>query len=559
MTQELKEISIATMRNWTRIWTDNFSSKLKSRANKRLSEKRFIPEEYAKYTSIIEWAYWYYHLWFTIKEIIFSIALNLTNSVSNTFLDWELKNWNIWNDRVIKEFLEIDIEWEWDILWWVYQSLLTEWEKNKKWSYYTPDYVVINQINDFFTDWKKVIDPCCWTWQYLINIPSSNPLNIWGADLDEMAVKIARLNLMIKYKNINFEPNIFHTDSLLIEWWLFGQSLLQEDFFDIVWTNPPWGSKIEKKYSWYSITSWESFSYFIERWLKLLKKWGVLSYILPESILNVKTHEDIRKVMLNYDILSIHELWRIFTWVFTPAIRIDIKKQDEDWNIDIYSNDKNYTINKKLFQENSNLTFSIHINENDNDILQKIYSKNSIFLNNDNALWALWIVTWNNKEFISETPKDWFIPVYTWKEVLEYKLWKAKKYLLYNPEKYQQMAPLDRYKANPKLIYKFISKKLVFSLDTEGVFTLNSANIIVPKIDYPIKVIAALFNSKLYQQIFQKKFNSIKVLKSHIQELPLPILEKNEYNFIENLFDKVLLWTAQKQELDEYIFNCLIK
>jgi len=559
MTQELKEISIATMRNWTRIWTDNFSSKLKSRANKRLSEKRFIPEEYAKYTSIIEWAYWYYHLWFTIKEIIFSIALNLTNSVSNTFLDWELKNWNIWNDRVIKEFLEIDIEWEWDILWWVYQSLLTEWEKNKKWSYYTPDYVVINQINDFFTDWKKVIDPCCWTWQYLINIPSSNPLNIWGADLDEMAVKIARLNLMIKYKNINFEPNIFHTDSLLIEWWLSGQSLLQEDFFDIVWTNPPWGSKIEKKYSWYSITSWESFSYFIERWLKLLKKWGVLSYILPESILNVKTHEDIRKVMLNYDILSIHELWRIFTWVFTPAIRIDIKKQDEDWNIDIYSNDKNYTINKKLFQENSNLTFSIHINENDNDILQKIYSKNSIFLNNDNALWALWIVTWNNKEFISETPKDWFIPVYTWKEVLEYKLWKAKKYLLYNPEKYQQMAPLDRYKANPKLIYKFISKKLVFSLDTEGVFTLNSANIIVPKIDYPIKVIAALFNSKLYQQIFQKKFNSIKVLKSHIQELPLPILEKNEYNFIENLFDKVLLWTAQKQELDEYIFNCLIK
>lgn len=559
MTQELKEISIATMRNWTRTWTNNFSSKLKSRANKRLSEKRFIPEEYAKYTSIIEWAYWYYDLWFTIKEIIFSIALNLTKNISNSFLDWELKKWEIWNDRIIQEFLEIDIEWEWDILWGVYQSLLTEWEKNKKWSYYTPDYVVINQINDFFTDGKKIIDPCCWTGQYLINIPSSDPLNIWGADLDEMAVKIARLNLMIKYKNINFEPNIFHTDSLLIEWWLFGQSLLQEDFFDIVLTNPPWWSKIEKKYSWYSITSWESFSYFIERWLKLLKKWGVLSYILPESILNVKTHEDIRKVMLNYDILSIHELWRIFTWVFTPAIRIDIKKQDEDWNIDIYSNDKNYTINKKLFQENSNLTFSIHINEDDNDILQKIYSKNSIFLNNDNSLWALWIVTWNNKEFISETQKDWYIPVYTWKEVLEYKLWKAKKYLLYNPEKYQQMAPLDRYKANPKLIYKFISKKLVFSLDTEGVFTLNSANIIVPKIEYPIKVITALFNSELYQQIFQKKFNSIKVLKSHIQELPLPILEKNEYNFIENLFDKVLLWTAQKQELDEYIFNCLVK
>lgn len=555
MTLELKEISIATMRNWTRTWTDDFSSKLKSRANKRLSEKRFIPEEYAKYTSIIDLAYCYYDLWFTIEEIVFSIALNLTKNVSNSFLDWELKNWNILNDRIIKEFLEINIEWEWDILWGVYQSLLTEWEKNKKWSYYTPDYVVINQINNFFTDWKKVIDPCCWTWQYLINIPSSDPLNIWWADLDELAVKIARLNLMIKYKNVNFEPNIFHTDSLLIEGWLFWQSSLQEDFFDIVGTNPPWGSKIEKIYNWYSITSWESFSYFIERWLKLLKKWWILSYILPESILNVKTHEDIRKIMLKYDILSIHELWRIFTWVFTPAIRIDIKKQDEDWNIDIYSNNKNYTINKKLFQENSSLTFSIHIDQENNDLMQKIYSKNNIFLNNDNSDWALGIVTWNNKEFISENQKDWYIPVYTWKEVFEYKLWKAKKYLLYNPEKYQQMAPIDRYEAKPKLIYKFISKKLVFSLDTEWVFTLNSANIIVPKIDYPIKVITALFNSELYQQIFQKKFNSIKVLKSHIQELPLPIFDNDTYHFIENLFDNVVSWKAEKKELDEYIFN----
>jgi len=555
------EISNATIKNWSKTWTNNFSSKLKNRANKRLSEKKFIPEEYIEYTSIIESAYLYYNLWFSIKEIIFSIILNMTKDISNIFLNWELKTWDIWNDRIIKDLLNIKIEWKWDILWWIYQSLLTEWEKNKKWSYYTPDYIVKEQIDIFFNDWQKIIDPCCWTWQYLINISSSNPLNIWGLDLDELAIKIARINLMIKYSKINFKPNIFHTDSLIIEIEneLSNKFLLQESSFDLVITNPPWWSKIEKKYNWYSIKSWESFSYFIERWLKLLKKWWILSYILPESILNVKTHEDIRKIMLEYDILSIYELWRIFTWVFTPAIRIDIKKQDEDWNIDIYSNNKNYIINKKLFKDNSNLTFSIHINEQDNDFIQKLYSKSNIFLNNDNSEWALWIVTWNNKEFISESYKDWYIPVYTWKEVFEYKLWKAKKYLLYSPEKYQQMAPLDRYKSKPKLIYKFISKKLVFSLDTEWVFTLNSANIIIPKIDYPIKVITALFNSELYQQIFQKKFNSIKVLKSHIQELPLPILKNNEYNFIENLFDEIINWKKEKKKLDNYIFNLLTK
>ncbi len=557
MTLEFKEISVATKRNWLRNWRDDFSNKLKSRANKRLSQKRFIPLEYTKYTFIIELAYHYYSLWFNIEEIIFSLALNLTKNVSNSFLSWELKKWNIPNHRIINEFLDIKINPKWDILWWVYQSLLSEGEKNKKGSYYTPHNVVINQISDFFVDWKTIIDPCCWTGQYLINIPSTDPLKIWWADLDKMAVKIARLNLMIKYKNITFEPNIFHTDSLLVDGWFFETSSLPESFFDIIATNPPWWAKIEKNYNWYSITSWESFSYFIERGLKLLKEWGILSYILPESILNVKTHEDIRKIMLKYNILSVHELWRIFTGVFTTAIRIDIKKQNEDWDINIYSSNRNYLINKKTFQENSSFTFSIHIDKKDQDILQRIYSKNNIFLDNNNADWALWIVTWNNKEFISEDPNDWYIPVYTGKEVFEYKLWKAKKYLLYAPEQYQQIAPLEKYQTNPKLIYRFISQKLIFSLDTEWVFTLNSANIVIPKINYPIKVITALFNSELYQKIFQKKFNSIKVLKSHIQELPLPIFDNNTYNFIEQLFDKVVAWQAPKKELDEYIFNLL--
>lgn len=553
MTYEWKDISVATIRNWTRIWTNNFSHKLKSRANKRLSEKNIIPEEYIKYTSIIEMAYWYYNLWFTIQEIIFSLILNITKNVSNTFLEWELKKWNISNKKIINELVEMTIDGSGDILWWIYQSLLTEWEKNKKWSYYTPDYIAQEQINNFFKEWNIFLDPCCWTGQYLLNIPTKYPKNIWGTDSDELAVKIARINLMVKYPDTHFEPNIFHLDSLT------NSPILKEWFFDVIATNPPWWAKLDTQYFWYSITSWESFSYFLEKWLKLLKKWWILSYILPESILNVKTHKDIRKEILKYDILSIHELWRIFTWVFTPAIRIDIKKQNKNWNINIYANNKNHITEKKIFKENSNLEFSIHINEENNKLLQKIYSRKNLFLSNENADWALWIVTWNNKEFISDIMKDWYIPIYTWKEVFEYKLWKNKKYLLYNPEKYQQIAPLDRYQATPKLIYKFISKRLVFSLDTEWVFTLNSANIIVPKLNYPIKVITALFNSELYQQIFQKKFNSIKILKSHIQELPLPILDNDTYIFIEKLFDKVIEWKAKKQELDEYIFNLLTK
>ena len=55
-----------------------------------------------------------------------------------------------------------------------------------------------------------------------------------------------------------------------------------------------------------------------------------------------------------------------------------------------------------------------------------------------------------------------------------------------------------------------------------------------------MKVIVSLFNSELYQRMFEKKFSSIKVLKSHIQSLPLPIFEEEKVKEIEKIFDEVI-------------------
>lgn len=536
---------------------DDLSWKWTKRANKRLSEKQFIPNEYIKYTDVIMIAYKFLSEGFSIKEILYSVSLNLSKNIKNIYIWEELKSWNISDNAIIHDLINYEIsEYKWDLLWWIYQSLLTEWEKNKKGSYYTPDFVVIDQISSLFKDGYTVLDPCCWTWKYLINIPSSNPLNIWGFDSDEIAVKIARINLMLKHPLKNFKPNIILLDSLDME--QNQLNWIKDNYFDLVMTNPPRWSKITKQYWWYSITSWESFSFFIERWLHLLKDSWILSYILPESILNVKAHADIRKIMLNYDIVAIHELWKIFTWVFTNVIRIDIRKNKEDWVIDIYSNKKTHNCPKIDFKNNSDYIFSIHIKKEDNELFSKLYNKQHILLDNINSDRALWIVTWNNKSFVSDLPGVWYIPIFTWKEVTPYKLLPPKKFLLFKPEKFQQIAPLKKYYTKPKLIYKFISKKLVFSLDDEWVFTLNSANILIPKIDYPIKVIAALLNSKLYQDVYEKKFNSLKILKSQIQELPLPILSNEEYKKIEDLFDKVCNSTISKEKVDDYIFNLLL-
>ena len=460
-----------------------------------------------------------------------------------------MHSWEVKKDRIISEIVDfpIDENNEEDILWWIYQYLLLEWEKNKKGSYYTPKNIIHNQIKDFFIDWQKVLDLCCWSWNYLINIPSTDPLHIYGADKDPIAVKLARINLMLKYKTIDFKPNIFCFDTLTTKHF-------EENFFDLIISNPPYWAKIESDYKSNIVTSWESFSFFIEKWISLLKDNWVLSYILPESLLNVQKHKDIRKFLLNYSILDIQELGRIFNWVFSPIIRIDIQKKPYSW----FSGTSK--IKQEDFLQKKNYVFLLNQNNEIDRIIDKLYSHKSLFLDNKNSDWALWIMTWNNKHFLVEKEQDWTVPIYSWKEVKPFSLIKTERFLKFQPSLFQQIAPIEIYKTKPKLIYKFISNKLVFALDNEWVFSLNSANIVIPKIDYPIKVILALFNSELYQIVFQNKFKSIKVLKQHIQQLPLPILENKHIKEIEKMVDKILQdWNLEeKEKLDNYIFNILI-
>ena len=51
------------------------------------------------------------------------------------------------------------------------------------------------------------------------------------------------------------------------------------------------------------------------------------------------------------------------------------------------------------------------------------------------------------------------------------------QYIVFEKEKFQQVAKIENYRL-PKIIYKFISKKLCFSVEENGLLTLNSANII---------------------------------------------------------------------------------
>ncbi|HHD92213.1 MAG TPA: hypothetical protein ENL06_01135 [Candidatus Portnoybacteria bacterium] len=333
--------------------------------------------------------------------------------------------------------------------------------------------------------------------------------------------------------------------------------------FDVITTNPPWGVHFSKgdkeklKTLYPQIKSFESFSYFLKKSIDLLNDKGVISFILPESILNVKIHKDIRKIILrNTQIKNIFYLDRVFKNVFTPVIRLDITKEKKSQKIKIIKEEKEvYDINQSAWENNQDFIFNIHASSIDTDIINKVYSTNHTNLTN-NADWALGIVTGNNKKYIFTEKHKGFEPIYRGQDVKKFVLKKPTNYILFTPKKFQQVAPIEKYRAKEKLIYKFISKKLVFAYDNKQRLTLNSANIVIPKLkDYPIKVIAGLFNSSLYQFIFQKKFSSIKVLRSHIEQMPLPFWSEKTFEEICFLVDGIIQGENNFKRLDNYIFK----
>ena len=53
-------------------------------------------------------------------------------------------------------------------------------------------------------------------------------------------------------------------------------------------------------------------------------------------------------------------------------------------------------------------------------------------------------------------------------------------------------------------------------------------------------MIVALFNSSPYQFLFQKKFSSIKVLRNHIEQMPLPLWDEKTFSEIIKIVNEII-------------------
>jgi SAM-dependent methyltransferase/predicted RNA-binding Zn-ribbon protein involved in translation (DUF1610 family) len=307
--------------------------------------------------------------------------------------------------------------------------------------YYTPsfvvDYIVKHAFRPVLDKCKtidqlrkvKVLDPACGSGSFLIKAldvlndkykelgevgDETTKLqilthNIFGVDLDEQAVEIARLNLCInsldgKMKLPYLTDHIKCGNSLIsgtdaelkkyfganfrdkhpFNWEEEFPDVFKQGGFDVVIGNPPWSSKINseenkilaKKLGWPE-KNINICALFINKGLDLARDGGVLAFLLPKVVIKNTAYFNIRKKIIEE--LHISNLFDFgqFPGVASDAVGLVVKKlrSDSKTKIQFLNNNeivKENDLDQKIYGENSSFIFSLDLNPEIQLLLDKI-------------------------------------------------------------------------------------------------------------------------------------------------------------------------------------------
>ena len=433
-----------------------------------------------------------------------------------------------------------------DVLGLLYLSLSDLADRKARGAYFTPTKIIKRIINNIKFSCGDILDPCCGTGNFLLQLPTDVKLeNIHGNDIDPTSILLTRINMALKFqtKDIDLLRKNFTISDFL--------KAKNTNFYKYIIGNPPWGYKfstdeiknLSKIYQCTNGKNVESYDVFVEKSLSILEQDGILSFVLPEAILNVKNHQPTREYILNNASCSYLEyLGNMFDKVQCPSIILQLKKEKQafqTYGMRVKTSKRDFIIEtkRKITEE----VFNLDLNDQEYLIFDKIMNlPNCVYLKN-NGIFALGIVTGDNKNLLSKVQTENFEPIIKGSDISKFKIRTATNFIKFEPQNYQQVAPVEYYRTPEKLFYKFISNKLIFAYDNHQTLSLNSCNILIPKFkDLDIKYIMAVLNSSVAQFLFQKKFNSIKVLRSHLESLPLPKCDKKTQQQIINTVNKIL-------------------
>ncbi len=398
--------------------------------------------------------------------------------------------------------------------------------------------------------------------------------NLYGVDINEESVEIAKLSLWLRTAQPNRKLNDLNNNikcgNSLIEdikvagekafnWQKEFPQVFQKGGFDVVIGNPPYVRQelfkdikpfLELNYKCYNSVA-DLYTYFIEKGIKILKKDGYFSFILPNKFLKATYGKEIRNTIKNnISVKTIFDFddYPVFADATTYPLIFVFTKQKHDSTF-TYSE-----INKKtrefplasLLKNQKGLPYSIIEDESEWNffssemisVFNKV-AKRSIPLSEVvNKQIYLGIKTGKNEAFIIDketkqlildedpTASAIIMPVATGQEIYRYRFDDGEKFLLFTQfdldiktlyptvfkwlqnyegdlikrgdkgKNWWNLRPCDYYDKiqQPKIIWRSITNQCGFYLDNEGSLLLSNNNYFIASKSF---CLLGILNSRL--------------------------------------------------------------
>ena len=432
-----------------------------------------------------------------------------------------------------------------DTLGLIYLSLMELSKRRQSGRYYTPQSLTDTAVETLQVARGRVfLDPCCGSGNFLLRLlrRGARVEDLYGCDLDGFSVTLARINFVLSGNcsdKDTLQEHLLKCDTITC------RSLPQ---IDVVLGNPPWGScddeKVVSRYARTLICAEKKrpcfADLFVERSLNLLKDGGIVQFVLPEALLNVASHETIRSFITEHArVRSVRYLGEVFHAVQCPSVILTLEKtsfSNASGDVIVNVGDSNYIVRR----QRKGSDFNFKVTDQEALVLDKMDDLEHCVKLKGHAKFALGIVTGSNNNSIFKQKIEGSEAVLRGLDIEPFKINPPDSFIKYEEGAFQQVAPMELYRAKEKLVYRFIAKYPIVAVDTHGMLTLNSCNLLVPEFeDLSATYLAAVLNSSAVRFYFEKKFHTIKILRSLLEEVPVPVASKEDQMYIEFLVEEL--------------------
>ena len=400
--------------------------------------------------------------------------------------------------------------------------------------------------------------------------------NLYGVDINEESVEIARLALWLRtakpHRKLNsLNNNIKCGNSLISDPEIAGDKAFnwQAEFpqvfakggFDVVIGNPPYVDikqmdSTQAAYLFEHYSTAENrinlYSCFIEQGYELAKEGGYLSYINPNSMLQNASYTKLRKLLVDdlYDLIKLPD--DVFEAATVETIIFAVKKEcktnelsaiiyDKGAHISEVSKELAKKINKSTWKDNDDCTFNIYVNAEIVTLLKKIRGQYKTL--GSIADVTLGITPYDkykghsediikNRRFHTTTIEDNTCkPLIGGENVVRYYVSeKVKEYIKYGD--WLGAPREERFFTEPRIIVRQIvsgNPLRIYASYTESPLYFTQIGFgIIPHKDYAPKYILTILDSKLmnfyhkYRYLDLEKELFQKILIANCKEFPIP-------------------------------------